>query len=143
MKQLLEEYEGRVRVVVKHAPYPYRDYAKVAARASLAAREQGRFGEMHELLLQNYRILNAKTILEIADSIGLDRARFQKDLDAKRLAARVEEDAALTRSLQIYQTPTFVIGPSGRPGRVLVGERPIEHLRKAVDEELAAAGVRP
>ncbi len=143
MKQLLEEYGGRVRVVVKHAPYPYRDYAKVAARASLAAREQGRFAEMHELLLRNYRLLNAKTILALADSLGLDRERFQKDLDSERLAERVEQDSALTRSLQVYQTPTFVIGPTGSPGRVVVGERPIEQLRKAIDEELATAGQRP
>ncbi len=142
MKQLVEEYRGRVRVVVKFAPYPYRDHAKVAARASLAAREQGRFAEMHEALLANYRILNPKVIAGLAGSLGLDSARFQKDLDAERLAARVEEDVALTRSLNLYQTPTFVIGPTGTPGRVLVGERPIEHLRRAIDEELAAAGAK-
>jgi len=140
VKQLLEEYGGKVRVVVKFAPYPYRDYAKVAARASLAAREQGRFAEMHELLLRNYRNLNPKTLQGLADSLGLDAARFRADLDGERLSRRVEEDVALCRDLNIYQTPTFVIGPTGRPGRVLVGERPIEHLRRAVDEELAAAG---
>jgi len=143
VKQLLQEYEGRIRVVVKFAPYPYRDYAKLAARASLAAREQGKFPEMHELLLQNYRTLNPTTIAGLAGSLGLDPARFRRDLDAQRLTQRVEEDVALTRSLDIYQTPTFVIGPTGQPGRVLVGERPIEHLRKAVDEELAPAGAKP
>lgn len=140
MQQLLGEYGGRVRVVVKFAPYPYREYAKVAARAALAAGEQGRFAEMHELLLRNYRLLNAKTIPALAASLGLDADRFRADLDSERLVQRVEQDVALTRSLNIYQTPTFVIGPTGRPGRVVVGERPIEHLRKALDEELAALG---
>jgi len=143
VKQLVEEYQGKIRVVVKFAPYPYRDYAKVAARASLAAREQGRFAEMHEALLANYRNLNPKTIAGLASSLGLDPARFQADLAAERLAQRVEQDVALTRSLNIYQTPTFVIGPTGQPGRVLVGERPIEHLRKAIDEELGQPGAKP
>jgi protein-disulfide isomerase len=139
----VEEYAGRILLVVKYAPYPYRDFARVAARASLAAREQGRFWEMHELLLENSRTLNAKTIAGLAAALGLDPERFQEDLDSKRLVARVEEDVALTRSLNLYQTPTFVIGPTGRSGRVLVGERPIEHLRKAIDEELASAGAPP
>ncbi len=143
MKQLTEEYQGRIRLVVKFAPYPYRDHAKLAARASLAAREQGRFWEMHEALLANYRALNPKTIAGLAASLGLDSDRFQKDLDSERLVARVEEDVVLTRSLNLYQTPTFVIGPTDKPGRVLVGERPIEHLRRAIDEELAATGAKP
>ena len=143
MKQLLQEYPGKIRVVVKFAPYPYRDFARVAARASLAAREQGRFAEMHELLLQNYRTLNPKTLAGLVELVGLDARRFHEDLDAERLVQRVEQDVELTRSLNIYQTPTFVIGPAGKPGRVLVGERPIEHLRKAIDGEFAALGGRP
>lgn len=142
MKQLAREYEGRVRLVVKFAPYPYRDYAKLAARASLAAREQGQFWPMHELLLKNYRTLNPATVAELARSLGMDVARFQRDLDSERLAKRVEDDVALNRSLAIYQTPTFVIGPTGQPGRVVVGERPIEHLREVIEEELAAAGTK-
>lgn len=143
MKQLLSEYEGRVRLVVKFAPYPYRDHARLAARAALAAGEQGRFWEMHEALLRNYRLLNPGKIAELAASLGLDGERFGKDLASESLVRRVEEDAALTRRLDLYQTPTFVIGPAGKPGRVVVGERPIEHLRRVLDEELAAAGGSP
>lgn len=132
------EYEGRVRLVIKHAPYPYRDYAKLAAQASLAAAAQGAFWPMHDRLLENYRKLDPKSLVGYAKDLGLDAARFQQDLDSGRFAARVEEDARLARSLDVYQTPTFVIN-----GRVVVGDRPIEHLRKVVDEELAAARGRP
>ena len=112
MKQLMEEYKGKVRLVVKHAPYPYRDYAKLAARASLAAAEQGAFWPMYDLMLQNYRKLDPKSLLEYARSLSLDLNRFQKDLDSARFADRVEEDVKLARSLDIYQTPTFVISTS-------------------------------
>ena len=127
----MEEYKGKVRLVVKHAPYPYRDYAKLAARASLAAAEQGAFWPMHDLMLQNYRKLDPKSLLEYARSLNLDLNRFQKDLDSARFADRVEEDVKLARSLDIYQTPTFVINgrtvvvngriTSERPGRALRG----------------------
>lgn len=143
MKQLLDEYRGRVRLVVKFAPYPYRDHARLAARAALAAAEQGKFWEMHEALLQNYRILNPGKIAELAAALGMDLERFGKGLASETLARRVEDDAALARSLDLYQTPTFVIGPTGKTGRVVVGERPIEHLRRMLDEELAAAGGGP
>ena len=36
-------YEGKIRLVIKHYPYKYRDFARVAAQAALAAKEQGRF----------------------------------------------------------------------------------------------------
>jgi len=134
VKRLAEEYKGKLHLVVKFAPYPYRDYAKVAARAALAAREQGAFWPMHEKLLENYRKLDPKTILALAGELGLDTERFRRDLESERLAARVEEDVKLCKDLGLYQTPTFYIN-----GRVVVGERPIEALRKIVDEELNAA----
>jgi len=37
--------------VVKHLPYRYRDFSLLAAEASMAARDQGKFREMHVLLL--------------------------------------------------------------------------------------------
>jgi len=140
VKQLLQEYPGKIRVVVKFAPYPYRDFAKVAARASLAAREQGRFAEMHELLLQNYRILNSKTLAGLVESLGLDAKRFHEDLEAERLVHRVEQDVGLTRSLNIYQTPTFVIGPAGQHGRVLVGVQVPDAESDEFDGHLVALG---
>jgi predicted DsbA family dithiol-disulfide isomerase len=123
-----------VRLVVKFAPYPYRDGAKLAAQAALAAREQNAFAPMHEKMLENYYQLNPATLKKLAAELKLDAARFDKDMNSEKAAKRVEEDVALTRSLDIWQTPTFLIN-----GRQLVGERPIEHFVEVIDQELKKA----
>ncbi|TAL15795.1 hypothetical protein EPN96_11600 [bacterium] len=131
MKELLKKYDGKVRLVVKFAPYPYRDGAKLAAQAALAAKEQGAFAPMHEKMLENYYRLNAASLKKLAGELRLDTVRFEKDMNSERIVKKVEEDIALTRGLEIWQTPTFVIN-----GRQLVGERPIEHFVQVIDEEL-------
>jgi predicted DsbA family dithiol-disulfide isomerase len=133
VKEVLKKYDGKVRLVVKFAPYPYRDGAKMAAQAALAAKEQGAFEAMHEKMLENYYQLTAATLKKMAGELKLDTARFEKDMFSERIVKKVEEDIALTRGLEIWQTPTFVIN-----GRQMVGERPLEHFVQVIDEELKA-----
>ncbi|TLN26693.1 hypothetical protein FDZ71_00470 [bacterium] len=131
MKEVLEKYKGKVRLAVKFAPYPYRDNAKMAAVAALAAKEQGAFAAMHEKLLDNYYQLDAKTIKKLAGELKLDIARFEGDLKNEKLIKKVEDDTALARKMEIWQTPTFIVN-----GELMVGERPIEHFIKVIDKEL-------
>lgn len=119
--------------MVKFAPYPYRDYGKMAAKAALAAGAQNAFWEMHEKLLENYSRLDPKTLAKIVGELGLKPDKFNADLESEPFEKKVKEDIALGESLGIYQTPTFFIN-----GRQVVGERPIETLRKIILEELAA-----
>lgn len=134
MKQLAEEYKGRVHLVIKFAPYPHRDFAKIASRAALAAREQSKFWQMHEKLLENYRILDFKVLDRLVAELKLDRAKFYKDMDSERIIAAVDADLALCDSIPVYQTPTFFFN-----GRTVVGAKPIEALRAIADEELSLA----
>ena len=130
----MNEYEGRVRLVVKHYPYRYRDYSYLAAQAAEAAAAQGKFWEMHDRMLATKK-LDRDSLLDHARILGLDADRVARELDTQTYRPRVERDVQLARRLDLYQTPTFVIN-----GRVLVGFRPIEKLREAIDAELATAG---
>lgn len=133
MKQVREAYRGKVRLVIKNYPYQYRDYAEIAAEASLAARDQGKYWEMHDLLIKNSPKLDRESLIRYAQQIGLDVARFSETIDRKKHAAEIERDKALAVSMNLYSTPTFFIN-----GRKLVGERPFTDFKKIIDEELRA-----
>ena len=129
----MEEYSGKVRLVIKHYPYKYRDYSSLAAQASEAAKAQGKFWEIHDLMLERKK-LDRDSLLGYAQELGLDVARFEKELNNKTYLPRVEADIALARKLDFFQTPTFVIN-----GHVLVGERPIALFREMIDQALLEA----
>jgi protein-disulfide isomerase len=50
LKELEGELGGRVRIAHKNMPLPFHPHAEPAARAALAAGQQGRFWEMHDRL---------------------------------------------------------------------------------------------
>jgi len=74
-----------------------------------AAGRQHRFWEMHDALYGHEPPLDRATLLGIAKSLGLDMARFERDLDDLELAARVEEDLADGRRNGVTGTPTIFV----------------------------------
>ncbi len=130
----MDVYRGKVRLVIKNYPYKYRDYSHIAAEASLAAGDQGRYWEMHDILLKNSPKLDRESLIRYAREIGLDVKAFASCLDMMKHASLIERDKKLAVSLDIYNTPTFFIN-----GRKVVGDVPYEYLRKIVEEELKNA----
>ena len=119
---------------MKNYPYRQRDFALLAAEAALAARDQGKFREMHRALLRDSPRLDRERLVGTAREIGLDVRRFTESLDGMKHAEAIDRDIELAASLEVYSTPTFFLN-----GRKIVGNRDFEYLKKAVDEELAAA----
>ena len=121
--------------MVKHLPYRYRDHSRIAAEASLAARDQGKFREMHLLLLDRSPKLDRAGLIGCAQELKLDVPRFTKDLDTMRHQTEIDRDLKLADTLGLYNTPTIFIN-----GVKLLGDRPIEEYRTVIDRELQAAG---
>jgi RNA polymerase sigma factor (sigma-70 family) len=132
IEDLAALYPDDVRVVVKNMPLPGHRFARGAAIAAVAAQRQGKYWEMHEMLFANQSRLDRASLVEHARTLGLDTARFERDLDDPAIAQAVDADLAEAMDKGFQGTPSFTIN-----GRVVVGARPLEDLRQIVDEELA------
>ncbi|MHB8789940.1 MAG: DsbA family protein [Desulfobulbaceae bacterium] len=135
VKQIMETYPGKIRRVIKNYPYKYRDFARISAEASLAARDQGKYWEMHEILITRSPKLDRASLVSYAGELGLDVLKFTQSIDKGLHAQEIDRDIKLAESMDLYNTPTLYIN-----GRQVIGERPFAYFKKIIDEELAAAG---
>jgi protein-disulfide isomerase len=134
VKQILQTYPGEIRLVIKNFPYKYRDFARLAAEASLAAGDQGKYWEMHDILISRSPKLDRASLIAYAGELGLDVKKFAESIDSGGHAMDIDRDLKLAESMDLYNTPTFYIN-----GRQVVGERPFDYFRKIIDEELKLA----
>jgi len=58
----------------------------------MAANAQGRFWQMHDLIIANPQKDCRQDMLAYAKRIGLDADRFQKDLDSEKYRSLIEAD---------------------------------------------------
>ncbi len=144
MKQIEDTYGKDVKMVFRHQPLPFHNNAKMAAEASMAANEQGKFWPMHDKMFANQGALDRQNLETYAKDIGLDMGKFKNALDTNKFAARVEADSAAGNAVGANGTPTFFIN-----GREFVGAQPFEAFKAIIDEEigkankLIAAGTKP
>jgi len=130
LQRLEKEYP--VRVFFKHNPLPFHSDAPLAAQAAVAAENQGKFWPMHDKLFANQSNLKRPDLEKYAQEIGLDVAKFKKDIDSPATKKRVDDDLELGKKMGVQGTPNFFI--NGRPIR---GAVPYEQFKSAVDDEIA------
>jgi Na+/H+ antiporter NhaA len=99
-----------VRYVWRHLPLTdVHPLAQLAAEAAEAAAEQGRFWEMHDLLLAHQDALRPADLLRYADQLGLDADRFHDDLRQHAHAARIAQDVESADLSGVSGTPTLFV----------------------------------
>jgi protein-disulfide isomerase len=123
-----------VRIVYKQNPLPMHPHSEIAAEASLAAGQQGKFWEMHDKLFANRDHLERADLEKYAADIGLDVAKFKAALDSGTLKAKVLHDQAEAQQFQAGGTPHFFVD-----GHRIVGAQPFESFKKQIDEDIKAA----
>jgi protein-disulfide isomerase len=131
----MEEYPGKIRLILRNYPYRYRDYSHLAAEALMAAGDQGKYWQMHDIMIEHSPKLDRASLLSYAKELSLDMGRFTKDLDSMKHKKLIEQDENLAVSMDLYNTPTFFIN-----GRKVIGNRPYEYMKKVIEEELEHAG---
>jgi protein-disulfide isomerase len=134
LQALLKTYGPDVALVFRHNPLPFHDNAMPAALAAEAARQQGKFWEMHDKLFAHDTELDRASLERYAGELGLDIARFKAGLDAEVGKDRISRDTDDAARFTTGGTPWFFIN-----GRSLRGAQPIEVFKRAIDEELRKA----
>lgn len=100
----------------------------------MAALDQGKYWEMHDILLKKSPQLDRASLLQYARELGLDMKKFTDSIDKMKHTALIEKDKKLAVDLDLYNTPTFFIN-----GRKVIGNRTYEYLNKIIEEELKNA----
>jgi len=134
LERLVKESGDKVRLVARDFPLNQHAEAFKAAEAAEAAREQGKYWEYVQVLLQNQSSLSVEKLKSFAAQLGLDRTRFDAALDSRKFAEMVQTDVDDGIKLGLKGTPSFFI--NGRR----VTAKSYEELKESVDAALTKLG---
>lgn len=131
-----QQYGDKVKVYFRHFPLEQiHPDARIAARASICAREQGRFWEYHDLLFANSSKLDEASLLKYAKASKFEPKAFKQCLSSEKADREVDTDQAEGLTLGVNSTPTFFVN-----GYVLRGAVPMENFARIIDDELSDPG---
>lgn len=139
VNQISEEYKDSLRVVYRNFPLAnVHKNATLAAQASYAAHNQGKFWEYHDLLFQNQESWAAEgnpraKFEEYATELELDIELFKLDMESEETKNFVESQRQEALNAGANSTPTFVLN-----GKQLLNPGTYEAFKKAIDEALTS-----
>jgi protein-disulfide isomerase len=101
---------GELRFVFRHLPLTdVHPHAQLAAEGAEAAARQGKFWEMHDMLMDHQGALTVRDLIGYAAGLGLEVDKFTTDLRKHAGAYRVAEDVDSADLATVSGTPTFFI----------------------------------
>lgn len=127
--QGLLDGDDNVRLVYREWPI-LGDGSVFAAKAALAARQQGKYEEFHWALMGMQGRAEEASVLQIAKELGLDIEQLKADMESPEIEEHIATSKRLTAALGFQGTPAFVIGESLVPG--LVQEEQLKALVESV-----------
>jgi protein-disulfide isomerase len=130
LKRLLEEYDGRVRLVFRDFPLSIHKNAQKAAEAAQCAAEQDKFWPYHDKLFE-VTALSPDDLKKYASELELDPDKFNACLDSGQYAQEVADDMKDGQEAGVNSTPSFFIN-----GQPLSGAVPYERFQEIVDAAL-------
>lgn len=130
LEQVLEKYPNDVKIAFKNFPLKNHKFAMPAALAAMAASEQGKFWEFHDLLFKNYNKLNDQKIQEIAQTVGLNLEAYEKKKKDPAIRKRVDQDLADGRRVGVRGTPTIFING------IRLRDRSLKGFQTAINKQL-------
>lgn len=110
LARLRDALGERLAYTYRHFPnekaHPGAEFVHAAAEA---AGLQGKFWEMHDALYDHPLPLKPEKVREFAREMGLDMARFERDLASDEVKARIQDDQREGRANGVTGTPSFFV----------------------------------
>lgn len=136
MKQFIDQYPGKVKVMVRYAPL--HPGSEQVVKMLEAAHRQGKFWQALELLFnsQDRWVINhvsqpmrARTIL---NSLDMDQEKLMVDMNRPEVAQAIQQDVEDGQALKVRATPEFFV--NGRPMPSFGYEQLSQLVKEAVAE---------
>ncbi|MFA5935723.1 MAG: thioredoxin domain-containing protein [Patescibacteria group bacterium] len=132
LKQMREEFKGRIKFVARHFPLvEIHENALGAAIASVCAQRQNKFFEYADVLFANQDYLRRNDLEKYAEELGLDTGAFNTCLDDKTAQEQVARDRQAGEAIGVKFTPSIFIN-----GTLMEELVPPEELRNIINREL-------
>lgn len=144
--QIEEEYikTGKVKYVFADFPLAFHKEAPEASEAALCAGDQGKFWEMHDVLFNNQRALQAENLPKYAQEAGVNNMEsFNACLKNDKYKKTVDDNLEAGKKAGIRGTPSFILGYSTPDNKdvkfvsMIRGARPFESFKSEIDSLLA------
>ncbi|MDD3324889.1 MAG: thioredoxin domain-containing protein [Sulfurospirillaceae bacterium] len=135
VKTLMKENEGKIRLVLRYAPY--HSNSEYVVKMLEGARLQGKYDEMLGLLFKyqdkwasHTAPANIGFIWSVVSEIGLDVSKLQEDIKKDEISKIVMQDLQDAQTLGATKTPAFFV--NGKP----LQSFGYTQLRKLVESQL-------
>jgi protein-disulfide isomerase len=134
VNQILAEYKGKVRYVLRDFPLSFHKDAQKAHEAARCAGEQNKTWEMNKILFENQRAIKVDDLKKYAGELKLKMDKFNECLDSGKYADVVKQNQEYGEKVGVSGTPAFFIN-----GRMISGARPFSSFKEIIDDELQNA----
>ena len=132
VKQLLEEFDGKIRFQFRHFPLTkIHQRSLKAAEAAVGAGQEGRFWEMHNVLFANRRNLGTTSLKIHSKEAGVKKKNFLDDLVNATYGWQVQGDLREGIDRGVKEIPAFFINDEP-----FVGKPTFENLSKEITNAL-------
>jgi len=135
VKEILSRYEGRIRYVVRYAPF--HPNSKFVIKILSAARLQNQYWETLDLLFKklpewgSHHNPQPQLVWTYLPELGLDIERIKVDMNDEGIMKMIDQEIEDGNTFGVRQTPTFFV--NGRPLRSFG----LQQLEDAIKDALA------
>jgi protein-disulfide isomerase len=136
VKQLIDQYPGKVRVMMRYAPL--HTGSDQVVKMLEAAHQQGKYWETLELLFSNQQrwvvnhVSQPMRARALMNGLPLDHGRLDIDVNLPEVARVIQQDVEDGQALKVQATPEFFV--NGRPMPSFGYKQLSQLVKEAVDE---------